>query len=130
MGNVLLMRQEVLLLAIILILVIAEIFMPQRKKSNNVHLALFLFGIHTIIGFLSINYGSLFGGMFHTNALIQFFKNVLNIGVFILLLQSADWVQEKIVQEKRGTEFFVLLFSSLLGMYFMISSGDFLMFYL
>jgi len=130
MGNVLLMRQEVLLLATILILVIAEIFMPQRKKSNNVHLALFLFGIHTIIGFLSINYGSLFGGMFHTNALIQFFKNVLNIGVFILLLQSADWVQEKIVQEKRGTEFFVLLFSSLLGMYFMISSGDFLMFYL
>ena len=130
MDSFLLMRQEILLLAIILVLVIAEIFMPQRKKVNNVHLALFLFGIHTIIGFLSINYGSLFGGMFHTNALIQFFKNVLNIGVLILLLQSADWVQEKIVQENRGTEFFVLLFSSLLGMYFMISSGDFLMFYL
>ncbi|MCH7525253.1 MAG: NADH-quinone oxidoreductase subunit N, partial [Bacteroidetes bacterium] len=48
----------------------------------------------------------------------------------IILLQSADWLQEKIVHENRGTEFFVLLFSSLLGMYFMISSGDFLMFYL
>jgi len=130
MGNVLLMRQEILLLAIIVVLVIAEIFMPQRKKSNNVHLALFLFGIHTIVGFLSVNYGSLFGGMFHTNALIQFFKNVLNVGVLILLLQSADWIQEKIVEENRGTEFFILLFSSLLGMYFMISSGDFLMFYL
>ena len=130
MGNVLLMRQEILLLAVIVVLVIAEIFMPQRKKSNNVHLALFLFGIHTVIGFFSVNYGSLFGGMFHTNALIQFFKNVLNVGVLILLLQSADWIQEKIVDENRGTEFFVLLFSSLLGMYFMISSGDFLMFYL
>jgi len=130
MGNFLLMRQEILLLAVIVVLVIAEIFMPKHKKSTIVHLALFLFGIHTIVGFLSVNYGSLFGGMFHTNALIQFFKNVLNVGVLILLLQSADWVQEKIVSEQRGTEFFVLLFSSLLGMYFMISSGDFLMFYL
>ena len=95
-----------------------------------VHLSVFLFGIHTAIGFLTIDYGSLFGGMFHTNALIQFFKNVLNIGVLILLLQSADWIQEKIVNENKGTEFFILLFSSLLGMYFMISSGDFLMFYL
>jgi NADH-quinone oxidoreductase subunit N len=130
MGNFLLMSQEILLLAIIVVLVIAEIFMPQRKKGTNVHLALFLFGIHTVLGFLSTDYGSLFGGMFHTNALIQFFKNVLNVGVLILLLQSADWVKEKIVEENRGTEFFVLLFSSLLGMYFMISSGDFLMFYL
>lgn len=129
-DSFLLMRQEILLLAVIVVLVVAEIFMPQRKKGNTVHLSLFLFGIHTIIGFLSMDYGSLFGGMFHTNALIHFFKNVLNVGVLILLLQSADWVQEKIVEENRGTEFFILLFSSLIGMYFMISAGDFLMFYL
>jgi len=47
-----------------------------------------------------------------------------------LLLQSADWIQEKIVNQNRGTEFFILLFTSLLGMYFMISAGDFLMFYI
>lgn len=129
-NNFLLMRHEMLLLAIILILIIAEIFTPQHKKTSVVHLSVFLFGIHTAIGFLAIDYGSLFGGMFHTNALIQFFKNVLNIGVLILLLQSADWIQEKIIQENRGIEFFMLLFSSLLGMYFMISAGDFLMFYL
>ncbi|HMC01058.1 MAG TPA: NADH-quinone oxidoreductase subunit N [Flavobacteriaceae bacterium] len=130
LSNFLLMRHEVLLLVIILLLIIAEVFLSQSKKSSIVHLAIFLFGIHTIIGFLSIDYGSLFGGMFHTNALIQFFKNILNLGVFILLLQSGDWLQEKIVEQYRGTEFFVLLFSSLLGMYFMISAGDFLMFYL
>jgi NADH-quinone oxidoreductase subunit N len=62
--------------------------------------------------------------------MIHFFKNILNIGVLILLLQSADWLQEKMVHENRGSEFFILLFSSLLGMYFMISAGDFLMFYL
>ena len=129
-DSFLLMRHEIILLAIILLLIVAEIFMPQNKKSSIVHLAIFLFGIHTIVGFFAIDEGSLFGGMFRTDGLIHFFKNVLNIGVLIVLLQSADWLQEKIVQHNRGTEFFILMFSSLLGMYFMISSGDFLMFYL
>lgn len=130
LDSFLLMRHEIILLAIILLLLVAEVFTPQHKKGSIVHLAIFLFGIHTITGFFSMEEGSLFGGMFNTNNLIHFFKNVLNIGVFILLLQSADWLQEKIVQQYRGTEFFVLLFASLFGMYFMISAGDFLMFYI
>ncbi len=129
-SSFLLMRQEILLLAITLLLILTEIFIPQNKKSSIVHLAIFLFGIHTIVGFFAIEEGNMFGGMFHTNDLVHFFKNVLNIGVLILLLQSADWLQEKIVTHNRGIEFFVLMFSSLLGMYFMISAGDFLMFYL
>lgn len=124
------MRQEIALLAIILLLVIAEIFIPKYKKVSIIHLAIFLFGIHTIIGFFGIDESNLFGGMFRTNHLIHFFKNVLNIGVLILLLQSADWIQEKIMNQNKGSEFFILLFSSLLGIYFMISAGDFLMFYL
>jgi len=113
-----------------MVLLIAEIFIHKDKKSSIVHLAIFLFGIHTAIGFFPVEENSLFGGMFHTNAMIHFFKNILNVGVLILLLQSADWLNEKIVGENRGSEFFILLFSSLLGMYFMISAGDFLMFYI
>ena len=124
------MRQEIALLAIILLLVIAEIFIPKHKKVSIIHLVVFLFGIHTIVGFFEIDESNLFGGMFRTNYLIHFFKNVLNIGVLILLLQSADWIQEKIMNQNKGSEFFILLFSSLLGIYFMISAGDFLMFYL
>ncbi|MEP6262243.1 MAG: NADH-quinone oxidoreductase subunit N [Gillisia sp.] len=130
LSSFFLMRHEIVLLAIALILIIAEIFIPQQKKSSAVHLAIFLFGIHTALGFFPLEESSLFGGMFRTNNLIHFFKNVLNIGVFIILLQSADWIQEKIVKLNRGTEFFILLFFSLLGMYFMISAGDFLMFYI
>jgi NADH-quinone oxidoreductase subunit N len=55
---------------------------------------------------------------------------VLSVGVLILLLQSADWLKKVIVEQNKATEFIMLLFSSLLGMYFMISSGDFLMFYI
>ncbi|HEY9186057.1 MAG TPA: NADH-quinone oxidoreductase subunit N [Salegentibacter sp.] len=130
LSSFFLMRHEMALLAIALILIIAEILIPKQKKSSAVHLAIFLFGIHTALGFFPLEESSLFGGMFRTNNLIHFFKNVLNIGVFILLLQSADWIQEKIVKLNRGTEFFILLFFSLLGMYFMISAGDFLMFYI
>ena len=129
-SNFLLMRHEILLLAIIMILLIGEIFIHKDKKSSIIHLAIFLFGIHTAIGFFEIEESSLFGGMFRTNDMIHFFKNVLNVGVLILLLQSADWLKEKIFSENRGAEFFILMFSSLLGMYFMISAGDFLMFYL
>ncbi|SNR72784.1 NADH-quinone oxidoreductase subunit N [Lutibacter flavus] len=130
LDSFLIMRHEILLLTITLLLLVGEIFISKSKKSSLVHLAIFLFGIHTAVGFLAIDESSIFGGSFQTNNLIHFFKNVLNIGVFILLLQSADWIEEKIVGENRGTEFFILLFSSLLGMYFMISAGDFLMFYI
>lgn len=129
-SNFLIMRHEILLLAITLLLLVGEIFIPKNKKESLVHLAIFLFGIHTAAGFLQLDESTLFGGSFRTNNLILFFKNILNVGVLIILLQSADWLQEKIVNQNRGTEFFILLFSSLLGMYFMISSGDFLMFYI
>jgi NADH-quinone oxidoreductase subunit N len=124
------MRQEIFLLTIILLLIVGEIFIHKDKKGSLVHLALFLFGVHTIIGFFTIEESSLFGGMFRTNTLIHFFKNTLNVGVLIVMLQSSDWIQEKMVPLNKGTEFFMLLFSSLLGMYFMISAGDFLMFYI
>ena len=124
------MRQEIFLLTIMLLLIVGEIFIHKDKKGSLVHLALVLFGIHTIIGFFAIEGTSLFGGMFRTNNLIHLFKNTLNVGVLIVLLQSADWIQEKMVPLNKGNEFFMLLFSSLLGMYFMISAGDFLMFYI
>ena len=48
LNSFLLMRQEILLLTITLLLIVGEIFIPKNKKSNIVHLAIFLFGIHTI----------------------------------------------------------------------------------
>jgi NADH-quinone oxidoreductase subunit N len=130
LNYIIAMRQEIFLLILILVLIVGEIFIDNNNKAKIVHLATLFFGIHTILGLFPIEDASLFGGMFHTNKLIHFFKSLLNIGVLILLLQSADWIQEKLVTENKAIEYFKLIFSSLLGMYFMISSGDFLMFYL
>ena len=125
-----LMRQELLLLTIALVMLAAEIFVPRSRKESLIHLAILLFAIHTLIGLLPGKTGELFGGMFRTNSMIQLLKTILNIAVLLILLQATDWIRDKVLQDNRGVEFFVLLFASLLGMYFLISAGDFLMFYL
>ena len=124
----LLMRNELMLLAVILMLVVGEIFIQNKKAL--IPWATILFAILTAIGFFPLQAGELFGGMFQSSLLINLFKNVLNVGVLIILLQSTHWLEKEVMPEHKSTEFFILLFSSLLGMYFMISAGDFLMFYL
>ncbi len=124
------MRHEGFLLGIILLLLIFELVLPKNKKESVVHLAILLFAIHTLVGFFPMVESVLFGGMFRTTELIQFLKNILNIGVFIVLLQSAHWIQKNLFPLGRGVEFMALLFASLLGIYFLLSAGDFLMFYI
>jgi len=130
LESLLLMRSELGLLAVILLLIIFEIFSNKKQKGSLVTVAIVLFAIHTVIGFFPLADGKIFGDMFRTQPLLHFFKGTLNVGVLILLLQSADWLKNEVVDQNKATEFFILLFSSLLGMYFMISSGNFLMFYI
>lgn len=122
------MQNELILIGIILILLISEIIFDKKEKI--IHLSIGLFLIHTVIGFVNMPEGTLFGGMFKTGLTVDMFKNILNVGVLIVLFQSAGWVKDKMQECNRVSEFFILLFSSLLGMYFMISAGDFLMFYI
>jgi NADH-quinone oxidoreductase subunit N len=70
--------------------------------------------------------GTLFGDMFRTNELLAFEKNLLNLGTLIISLQSYNWLKD----HKHVPEFYMLLLSTLLGMQFMISSNNLLMFYL
>jgi NADH-quinone oxidoreductase subunit N len=125
-----LMRQEILLTITAMLILMAEIFIDGKNKNAIVRgLAVFLFGIITVIGFLPSPTGSLFGGMYTTSGLHILMKNVLNIGAFIVLIQSQKWLKS-VNNSDRNTEFLMLLISTLIGMNFMISSGDFLMFYI
>ena len=56
-------------------------------------------------------------------------KNILNIGAFLVFIQSVTWLKKEENHEKIS-EYFILLISTLIGMNFMISSGHFLMFYI
>jgi len=127
--NFLLMRQELVLIGIVLIVLIAEIFTEKDQKGIITPLAITLFAIHTVIGFLPLAEGSIFGGSYNTCALINTMKNVLNLGVLIILIQSSFWLNQE-TQKGKVSEFYIVLLSTLVGMFYMISSGDFLMFYI
>ncbi|MBC8265419.1 MAG: NADH-quinone oxidoreductase subunit N [Flavobacteriales bacterium] len=125
--NFLIMKQELLLTLITLFILVSEIFVSDKRRI--IPIAIVLFGIHTLFGFLYNSYGSIFGGMYQNSELVNLMKNILNLGVFIVLLQSSTWLLKE-ENENKISEFFILTFSTLIGMNFMISSGDFLMFYL
>lgn len=124
------MRHEIILLVLILTLLVLEIATKPNQKKGLINIAISLFFIHTLIGFFPATLGELFGGSFRSTGLNHFFKNVLNVGVLIVLLQSADWLRGKVAEFNKIPEFFILLFTSLLGMNYMISAGDFLMFFI
>ena len=125
----LIMRHELLLIAITVILLLVEIFLPADKKSRIITPAILLMTAVLILGFIPGPTGILFGGMYQTTALIIMLKNILNIGALIVMIQSADWLRKPENKEKIS-EYYILLLSTLIGMQYMISSGDFLMFYL
>lgn len=123
------MRHEVLLTILALVILMIDLNLTKAQKHRIIPIALGLFALHTLVGFLPNTETTLFGGMYRTNALLMMMKNVLNIGVMIILFQSVTWLKKTDNQEKIS-EYFIILFSTLIGMDFMISAGDFLMMYL
>jgi NADH-quinone oxidoreductase subunit N len=129
LENFLLMRHELLLTIAILLILMAEILLdPGKKRSINLF-SLVLFFIITIIGFLPSSSGSLFGGMYEVSDARLMMKNILNTGSLLVLIQSVTWLNKEENSEKIS-EYYILLISTLIGMDFMISAGNFLMFYL
>jgi len=125
----LIMRHELLLITITVILLLLEIFLPAGKKDKIILPSIIFLAIVTILGFIPGPTGSMFGGMYQTSYLTLLMKNILNLGVLIIFIQSVAWLKKEENKEKIS-EFFILILSTLIGMEYMISSGDFLMFYL
>lgn len=119
------LRQELALALLIFILLFIKLGKERSNESilNFINVALL---INLGTGFCYHGTGELFNGMFNTNALIVFEKNLLNLALLIISMQSYAWLKDN----KNLIEFYILTFTSLLGMFFMISSGNLLMFYL
>ncbi len=126
---ILLMRHELLLLMVALIILMVDLFTSDEKKTYLIKFSLLLFALAMLIGFLPVKPGVLFGGAFQGNALTDLFKDILNMAVLIVFLQSDGYLKKAENTEKTG-EFFVLIILTLLGMDFMVSSGDFLTFFI
>ncbi len=130
-NQIALMQNEIVLTIVILLMLISDLMVKKENKKALSIIAIILFGIETVTGFLPIPSGELFGGMFKTSPLISGFKSILNVGVLLIVLQSASWLKLKAgdILSKSG-EYYAVLFSSVLGIYFMLSAGHFLILYI
>ena len=125
MESVLLLKNELWIAVIIFLLLFIKIGKGLKNDSLLTLIQALLF-VNVVLGFFFNKDGSIFSGMFYSNAVIAFQKNILSIATFLISLLCADWLKKT----PNLVEFFVLLLSAQLGMFFMISSGNLLMFYL
>ena len=121
----LLMQQELLLTAIIFILLFMKLSTVEWNTKNVLLVVNVLLAINLAAVFFCQGKGILFGDMFQQNDLLRLEKNILNLGTLLISLQSYNWL----LKHKHATEFYLLMLSTLLGMFFMLSSSNLLMFY-
>ena len=68
-----------------------------------------------------------FGGIYVTSAAINVMKAILAFGTLIVVIMSNSWAATR---QRIAGEFYMLILSTLLGMFVMMSSGSFLLFFL
>ena len=121
----LMMRVEMWLTAMIILLLFTRLsgsFINNNAVISIVNAGLLLL---LISGFFIKNGGQAFGDMFYQNDLLRLQKNMMILGTLLVSLQAHTWISA----HKHAMEFYLLLLTSLLGLCFMLSSGNLLMFY-
>ena len=120
-----LLKQELVVTVIIFLLLFVKLG-KQRSNDTIIQFVNLLLLINLAMGFWGNANGNLFGEMFRTNGLMVFEKNILNLATLLISMLSYAWLKN----HQHVIEFYLLLLSALLGMFFMISAGNLLQFYL
>lgn len=125
------MAPEAMLVGALIITFIAD-FIAHGKEEKGwmnplVCVLLLLCSVATL--FVGDNSQSLFGGAYVATPANTIMKTILCAGTFIVVLQSKKWLSGEDARKVAG-EFYMLTISTLLGMYVMMSAGNFLMFFL
>jgi NADH-quinone oxidoreductase subunit N len=121
-----LLRFEVVITLIIFILLVLKLNDADNKvKSFMIGINVLLL-VNFLVGFLPIGEGSLFSGFFKTSGLIVLQKNILNLGLLLISLTSYTYLSKN----NNRIEFYILMLSSMLGVFSMLSSGHILVLYL
>ena len=121
------MLPEAVLVAVLVILFVADFCsakQTQRRWLNPLACILMIPAI--VVPVCCMEPVSVFGGMYATTAAVSVMKTILAAGTLIVLIQSRAWAE----QNKYEAEFYLLIVSTLLGMFVMMSAGHFLMFFL
>ena len=124
------MVPEAVLTGILVVLFIAD-FASEKEKSRpwfNLFASV-LFGVLTLVCALPLRPKVAFGGMYVTSDAVSVMKAILALASLIVVIMSRQWISKKESRHREG-EFYMLVASTLLGMFMMMSAGHFLLFYL
>ena len=123
------MQAEVTLIAVIVLLFLYDLIAGERGRRWFSAVACGLLAVQVLANVVPGTAGEVFGGMFCYVPMHTVVKSVLAIGALIVCLQAGTWLRRDDTAHKQG-EFYILLLSTLLGMYFMVGAGNFLLFFL
>ncbi len=120
--------EALLVLALLLVFFADFCLMKSERKAGvlgklNAALLLCLTIILTTVGTAEA-----FGGMYVAPKAAQVMKLILTLGTFIVVIMAQPWLEREAA--KYAGEFHLLVLSTLLGMFIMVSSGNFLLFFL
>ncbi len=125
------MMPEAFLVLALIIVFIADFAIANAKVKGSM-LSCLTLGLLAVVTAVCVtaNPSEAFGGMYVTTAAANVMKIILAAGTFIVVLMAQPWVSSRETTVKTEGEFYMLILSTLLGMFMMVSSGHFLMFFL
>ena len=121
------MKEEVSLIVVMVFLLLFDLFATGKIRRYFHLIACVALGGHLLYNLQPLAEAKAFGGMYVNSPVISLVKSVLEAGALIVFMQAGNWLAGEKASIKRG-EFYVLMLSTLLGMFFMLSSGNFLLF--
>ncbi|MCH5236256.1 MAG: NADH-quinone oxidoreductase subunit N [Muribaculaceae bacterium] len=122
------MIPEMIVLGIFMLVFLFDTFSGEKGKKILTPFTAILFALGTIAIWIIPAAGvPVFGGMYVNDTATNAIKAILNVGVFLVLLQSAKWIQNDEASVRKG-EFYELLLVTIFGMYLMVSARHFLLF--
>lgn len=124
-----LMRAEVTLTAILVLVFLYDLVAGERGRRRFSAVVCGLLAVQTAVCLLPGGEGEAFGGMFQYHPMHGIVKSILAAGALVVCLQANIWLRREDTRHKQG-EFYILTLSTLLGMYFMIGAGNFLLFFI
>ena len=123
------MQPEFVLVLGLIIVFFADFFAHRNaERKQSLWMLTFFMLLMTLSNCLVHNEPtSAFGGIYVTSDAVNVMKAILTFGTLIVVIMSQSWVE---TQQRIAGEFYMLMMSTLLGMFMMMSSGSFLMFFL
>lgn len=101
---------------------------PSPRPWFNPLVCIFMLA-HILVNICPTESASVFGEMYVTSPMIGVVKTILAFGTLIVFIQARTWLSRPDSTFKEG-EFYMLIFSTLLGMNMMVSANHFLLFFL